>query len=96
MKMDDDSTAECTKNYEHVTKGRGNCFLMLVSCLRCEHVLGGHLVQGAEGRCDVLNSMVTSMAKVPEVIVYDNACNLAASTRRWAPAWACEVKQYAQ
>lgn len=91
---DDDGDGQCTKNYDRVSRGRGNCFLMLASCLKCEHVLGGHLIRGSEGRCDVLNSLVMAMPNPPAVVVYDNACNLSASARRWAPEWASEMTEY--
>jgi len=66
--------------------------VMLVCCLRCEHVLGGHLIKNAEGRRDVLNSMIIGMRKPPRVLVYDNACNLALTARKWAPTWAINMQ----
>lgn len=66
---------QCQKNYLKVS-GSGMTFLFLWFCPLHHHCYGFHMVNGGEGRKDPLFSLYSHLEHCPDVIFYDNACQL--------------------
>lgn len=60
--------------------------IIIFSCLDCRCTLGFSLLTHAEGPTQVLETIVARFEHIPELIVYDNACNLASSAMKHFPA----------
>eukprot|EP00111_Clytia_hemisphaerica_P020287 TCONS_00059786-protein len=70
-----ETSSTCSKYYPTVAK-RGSTFLFLWFCPAHGHCYGGHMVNGSEGRKDAMCSLYTHLPQPPEIIFYDNACQL--------------------
>jgi hypothetical protein len=65
----------CSKVYPQVSTG-GFSYLFLWFCPIHGHCYGCHLISGGDGRKDPFASMMLYLESPPEVVFYDNACQL--------------------
>ncbi len=71
---DERSSEENCKKYYVRASGKGQTFLFLHFCPLHHHCYGFHMVNGGEGRKDVMASLYSFLEKSPDVLYYDNAC----------------------
>ena len=85
----DDPPAEeerCRKVYPQVSRG-GYSYMFLWFCPVHGHCYGFHLISGGEGRKDPFSSLFKYMERAPEVVFYDNACQLSEYCLNREPAF---------
>lgn len=77
--------AQCTKNYQSNSRLGGG--LLLFWCVEHRMCLGWVVLQTAESLEIVYTSILSRFQKIPDVIIYDNACNLAEYCYNRAPRY---------
>lgn len=76
----------CRKVYPQVSRG-GYSYMFLWFCPIHGHCYGFHLISGGEGRKDPFASLFKYLECAPEVIFYDNACQLSEYCLNREPAF---------
>lgn len=85
----DDPPAEeerCRKVYPQVGRG-GFSYMFLWFCPVHGHCYGFHLISGGEGRKDPFASLFKYVEQAPEVVFYDNACQMSEYCLNREPAF---------
>jgi len=73
-----ENSKQCTKNYRASSSHSPGIFTVQCAC-RHPKLLGVSVMESCEGVSTALSVMLSRFAKLPRVIYYDNACNLAKS-----------------
>lgn len=69
-----DDSDPCTKDYKHA--GRLGAGVVLFWCVEHRECLGFQVLESAESCEGIYNTLSTRFETMPEIFIYDNACNL--------------------
>ena len=92
-RADENEQEACHKYYPKVGK-YGFCYMFFWLCPLHGHCYGGHLIKENEGRKDPFSSLYKYMRDAPDVVFYDNSCQLSQYCLNREPAFFRGTRMY--